>query len=445
MEIIDNTTRDSHGNEREDNVSKTDDHIHQDSDDIPLLNSIREMTARLPSLSNGCSIYRVPKRLREMNEKAYTPQVFSIGPFHRGKEQLQAMEEHKLRYLQSFLNRTGISLNNCIRVVKEWEERARSYYEEMIRLSSDEFAKMTLLDGCFIIEVIWRSKFSSEESKQTDYLNRIMEVNDVCKDMIILENQLPFFVLEGLFNLAFPLSERPDSFLMLSIWYLVNYGFVGNIKPSFPSSEVKHFVDLLRLCHLPSSLRPLLPPAMVKDVPIHNATELNEAGIKFKNGSSNRLLDITYAMGVLEIPQLSVFDVTESLLRNLVALEQIHYPSDTYITDYILFMDSLIDTNKDVDLLVQNGVLANNLGDSSEVAGLFNSLSKEVFIISDEKYYFYRVSEELNEYWKDPWHKWKATLKRDYFSTPWRTASTIAAIILLVLTLIQTICSIIDL
>ncbi|XP_059638464.1 uncharacterized protein LOC132280751 [Cornus florida] len=196
--------------------------------------------------------------------------------------------------------------------------------------------------------------------------------------MIILENQLPFFVLEGLFNLAFPLSERPRSFLMLSIWYFVDSAIVGNIKPSFPSSEVKHFVDLQRLCHLPSSLR-LLPPVMVRYVLIHNATELNEAVMKFKNGSSNRLLDITYAMGVLEIPHLIVFDATDSLLRNLVVFEQIHYP---------------FDTGKDVDLLVQNGILDNFLGDSSAVTGLFNNLSKEV-IIWGENYYFYCISEKI--------------------------------------------------
>ncbi|KAM7493079.1 hypothetical protein LguiB_027688 [Lonicera macranthoides] len=49
---------------------------------------------------------------------------------------------------------------------------------------------------------------------------------------------------------------------------------------------------------------------------------------------------------------------------------------------------------------------------------------------------------KLNAYCKDPRHKWKATLKHDYFNSPWRTASTSAAIVLLALTFIQTVCSI---
>ena len=54
-------------------------------------------------LSEECCIYKVPKRLRVLNDKAYTPQVVSIGPFHRDKKQLQEMEEHKRMYLQDFL------------------------------------------------------------------------------------------------------------------------------------------------------------------------------------------------------------------------------------------------------------------------------------------------------------------------------------------------------
>jgi hypothetical protein len=32
-------------------------------------------------LSEECCIYKVPKRLQVLNDKAYTPQVVSIGPF----------------------------------------------------------------------------------------------------------------------------------------------------------------------------------------------------------------------------------------------------------------------------------------------------------------------------------------------------------------------------
>ncbi|XP_059639064.1 putative UPF0481 protein At3g02645 [Cornus florida] len=437
MERGHNNTR-SHGmNEREDYVPID---IQEDSD-IPLFDSMREMIDDLPPLSNDCCIYRVPKRMREINEDAYTPGEVSIGPFHRGKEHLQAMEEFKPRYFQSFLNRTDrMTLKSCIRVAKEWEERARSYYAEGIKLSSDEFVKMVLLDSSFIIEVIWRFNFCND--KNTSYLDRKISLSNVQQDMILIENRLPFFILEGLFDLVFPPSQGSSSLLHLSIDFFAGSGVIlSDMNESISSSGVKHFVDMLRLCYLPSSPRQAY---QVKNVQIPTVTELHGAGMKFKGSISNRKLDIRHATGVLEIPQLIVSDSTESLFRNLIAFEQFHYQYDSYIIDYIQFMDGLIDTAKDAELLIQNGILDSYLSDCSAVATLFNNLTKEMTLWTPN-YFYYGISEKLNEYCRDPKHKWRATLTRDYFSTPWKTASTIAAVILLGLTLIQTICSIVSL
>ncbi|XP_059642060.1 UPF0481 protein At3g47200-like isoform X1 [Cornus florida] len=439
-------TSSSHGNERAEK------YISNDPEDIPVLNSISEKIDGLHPLSNDCCIFRVPKRLRDVNEKAFTPQIVSIGPFHRGKKHLQVMEKDKLRYLKSFLNRTdGMSLKSCIRVVKQLEEDARSYYAEIIMLPSDEFVEMILLDSCFIIEVICRFNDSDFE-KQNDYLDKQIFMNDFHQDLILIENQLPFFVLERIFNLSISSpnnTTRP--FLMLSINYLEANFFVSNREEPFSSGEIKHFVDLLRLCLLPSSLR---SPARcrVKYVPIRTATELREAGMEFWKGSSNCLLDIARrSKGELEIPQLTICAWTESFFLNLMALEQFHYLYDSYIIDYIHFMDNLIDTAKDANLLIQRGIFVNCLGESSAVASLFNKLTPNVTLWS-QNYYFCDISIELNNYCNDPCQKWKATLRRwkatlgrDYFSTPWSVASTIAAVILLGLTLTQTICAIVSL
>ncbi|XP_059641963.1 UPF0481 protein At3g47200-like [Cornus florida] len=432
MERIDTA---NHGLEIEQSTS-----IDSQDPDVPLANSITEMIDNLSPLSPNCCIYRVPKKYRNINEKAYTPQIVSIGPLHHGKENLQAMEEHKLRYLQVFLNRTRMGMKGCIRVIREWEERARKCYAESIMLSSDEFVKMILLDSSFIIEAIWRYNFFMLKD-QTDYLNRPHMIVAVRLDMILLENQLPFFVLEDLFNITF--NSYPNtqlSFLMLSINYFKSLMLIKDTHKVISSCEVNHFLDLLRSCHLPSSLRSL-PAGSVKFVAVCNTTELKEVGMKFKRGSSNHLLDIQCTMDVLEIPHLCIHDGTEPLLRNLIAFEQCHYTLNSYIMDYVSFMDCLIDTAKDVDILIQNGITENQLSYSSSVSCLFNGLTTEM-IWQAQNYYFYGICEDLNAYCRVPWHRWKVTLKRDYFSTPWRIISTIAAVILLCLTLIQAMCSI---
>ena len=96
-------------------------------------------------------------------------------------------------------------------------------------------------------------------------------------------------------------------------------------------------------------------------------------------------------------------------------------------------MDQLINSNKDVDLLSDKGIIDNRLGDSNAVTYLINNLNSE----------FYDLCNDLNKFYEVPWYRWKATLNK-YFNTSWGTTSTIASILLLVLTLIQTSCSVIQ-
>lgn len=113
----------------------------------------------------NCCIYRVPDRLRCVNEKVYTPQVVSIGPLHHGKESLKPMEEQKKRYLQGFLNRNKarVSLEEYIQKIKNKERRLRSCYEESNVFSSDEFVRIILIDAAFIIDLLLRFYYSNSK------------------------------------------------------------------------------------------------------------------------------------------------------------------------------------------------------------------------------------------------------------------------------------------
>ncbi|KAK7829863.1 hypothetical protein CFP56_028634 [Quercus suber] len=72
------------------------------------------------------------------------------------------------------------------------------------------------------------------------------------------------------------------------------------------------------------------------------------------------------------------------------------------------------------------------------LANLVNSLVENVIYV-DMNSNFYRVCKDLKAFYKKPWNRWQATLRRDYFSSPWSIASTVVALIFLVLTLLQTI------
>lgn len=150
--------------------------------------------------------------------------------------------------------------------------------------------------------------------------------------------------------------------------------------------------------------------------------------------------DIQFDNGILKIPQLKIRGSSQVFFRNLTAYEQCEF-SDHYINDYIFIMDRLVDSAKDVELLLKKKILESKLSDKEKVAAFISELNSGPMLFS-KNFYFTDLCEKLNEYYAVPWHNWKASLKHDYFSSPWAVLSIIAAAVLLVLTFVQTVCSV---
>ncbi|XP_041017943.1 UPF0481 protein At3g47200-like [Juglans microcarpa x Juglans regia] len=269
-------------------------------------------------------------------------------------------------------------------------------------------------------------------------------------DMLLLENQLPFFILVELFlkaRIIIP-PERDErlSFIRLTHHFFKSKAYLEGIDElmgKICSSEIEHFVHFIRICHLPQTLP---PKGKLRTVSIPSATLLHQTGVKVQVRSTKNLYDIRFENGALEIPRFRIRGSTESVFRNLVAFEQCRFHAN-YISDYLFVMDCLIDTPKDVELLVDNGILEMakvKLPDNQGVVTLINN-PVPVTDVSGKDFYFDGVCDALIAHCNIPWHKWKATLKQDYFSTPWAVLSFIAACLLLILTLIQTVCSLISL
>ncbi|XP_015380808.1 putative UPF0481 protein At3g02645 isoform X3 [Citrus sinensis] len=313
----------------------------------------------LHPLARECSIYRVPETTRCSNP---TPRIVSIGPFHHGKEELKAMEEHKKRYLKCFLQRTKVRIASFLGFIKAREAELRNCYAETIHLGSDEFIKMVLVDAVFLIELFlkfYQPNFRTDE----DLISRKSFLHvDMKHEILLLENQLPLFILNDLFNLAKTTMFETNLYEEFSFMTISCFWFRGNIAGYLPIQEnlleinfsrAKHFVDLLILCLQPSQSH---SDIALKDVNIPSLKELHQAGVKFKPGSSKNLLDIKFNEGILEIPFLTVYGATERLYRNVLAFEMMHcYTS--YFNDHIIMMDYLVNTPKDAELLVQNEIM----------------------------------------------------------------------------------------
>ncbi|KAF8389073.1 hypothetical protein HHK36_025758 [Tetracentron sinense] len=417
----------------------------EDADDT-VVSSIGNKLESIAPLSSERCIYRIPQLLRRFNEAAYIPCLISIGPYHRGKESLQAMEQHKLRYLRTFLDFfPNKSLQDYVKALRELYERARQCYAETIfelgvdgfvEMGVDGFVEMMLVDSCFII--VFALKKCHWLGVSNDPIFETMWMSNAIKlDMILLENQLPFFVIEHLLHLACHDSEPRFNILGLM---RSHHFFERFYVKTYTDIVPKHFLDFLLHCFMPSSPNGLPQGNGWWEV-MPSATELHQAGVKFKVGRSRSLLDVKFSKGVLEIPVLVIDVVTETFFRNLIAWEQCQDLTNPYMISYAVLMDLLINTPNDVSLLIEYGIIKNWLGDNEEVCLLFNKLCKDV-IMGDSKMYFSSLCEDLNAYCEIRCHEWQATLRRDYFNTPWKIISFFAAVILLILTLLQTIFSI---
>ncbi|CAO2818485.1 unnamed protein product [Amaranthus hypochondriacus] len=425
-----------------------------------------------------CSIYRVPEFMRKRNEEAYRPFVLSIGPFYYGDPQFKPMQEVKQIFLKLFLQHERNDhrdLNHYLDIAKNKEYKIRAYYQEDINLDSDQFIHMIVSDAVFIIYLFMVS--SSQIPLNHPWIGNKLRVLLLYRsnDLILLENQLPFFILERLYNEAFGIAFPNVSFRNITLDYFGSASISGfKVAKSdiartriMEAKKIEHLVDFWRICFLPQQLRNKEPSNPDTDPTpnyhytkcLHNivafrnhrnqqsggrkfcrtAKELIAAGVKFIPSSDNAL-NVKFNNGVLEIPKITVTDYAERFFFNLQLFEQYHNFKDSYFIDFIYFLENLIDTAEDVKVLIENNMLVNMLGSEQEIANLINKAGKNIYI-TPKNYYYSDVTKKINAYAESRKNRWRSILKREYFKHPWAIISVIYAILLLLLTLAQTIAS----
>ncbi|KAE9447677.1 hypothetical protein C3L33_20424, partial [Rhododendron williamsianum] len=115
-------------------------------------------TEKIKSLYSFARIYKVPEDLRKLNECAYVPRLIAIGPLHRkGKHLRKPMQDDSSSIPQPINGGKGGSKSNR--------------------------------RGC-------------EPPRADPICDSILTANIVRHDLMLLENQIPFFVLEHLFQLT---------------------------------------------------------------------------------------------------------------------------------------------------------------------------------------------------------------------------------------------------
>ncbi|XP_078161190.1 UPF0481 protein At3g47200-like [Carex rostrata] len=404
------------------------------------------------------TIFRTPHNISQTKKNLFEPSVISIGPFHHGQKHLRTLEEQKRRFLRDFLSREDhISLDLCISEMKLLEKRTRGCYSETFDLKSNEFVEMMLLDGCFLLEY-----FLKYHKKKSNYICDVgWNYHFIDRDLVLLENQIPFFIVEKLWEIGLKQEDRKNfvnELIYIFDQCLPYYYITNSIYRNPPPAEIHHLVHLCYHCFVPNldkqkdlkfkDFLGMIPSATelkqkglkFKDssAMIPSATELKQKGLKFKeNDHPKHILEISFQNGVLKIPKLSIGGCSKLLIANFIAFEHSKYGKEqSPFTCFVIFLNNLVNTPNDVRILQECGIIENLLGSEEELAHFINQVT-EGSVIDGEFQYLAELYWDVNRYSESSWNKQRAVLIRNYFSSPWAAISLVAAFILLVLTFVQ--------
>ncbi|CAL5051382.1 unnamed protein product [Urochloa decumbens] len=164
------------------------------------------------------SVFNVPKQLRVHKPEAYTPQFIALGPYHHWRPELYEMERYKLAAARRAQKRlaAGLKLETLVEQFKRLERRVRAHYHRYLDFSGETLAWMMLVDGAFLLEFLQiyaaandgevaggggdgagkaLRRVPSRMAHLVDFTGRKAAHNLILRDMLMLENQVPLFLL----------------------------------------------------------------------------------------------------------------------------------------------------------------------------------------------------------------------------------------------------------
>ena len=397
---------------------------------------IRQLQNEQKSPSSNLKLVcpEVPPTLRFVKDAQvyYTPQVMSFGPYHHGNPELQAGEALKLNLAAAYLLRVGDDIDRSVddiysTISGDIDELMKCYNPKSTeKYRKEELREMLLVDGCALLWYIICVCFGDHQ----EYGIRYQDLSRIHQDALLLENQIPYQILNKLVKKILPLESanaawrvilleffgmteestfsellQEESFLkkmknycchpfrFLPIIKIINGNRVPNTEKE--SKPCHHLLDLYRRNFLGDEERFInsthskttTNPGSVRDVKdqvmasFRNAKELMAAGIRIKRSPTRHLRDISFTSNgitaCLRLPPITIDSSTKTLFLNLIAYEMSSDVPHDFIS-YLRFLDSLIDHADDVKELQYAGVLQNYLGTHEQVAEFFNTVSSNL-------------------------------------------------------------------
>ncbi|KAM7505330.1 hypothetical protein LguiB_004234 [Lonicera macranthoides] len=458
------------------------------------------------------SIPRVPQMLHDTKdfEKHYEPRVVSLGPYHFGNSNLQMVQKLKPKIAKKFVSNDCNVLHNVYnKVLNISKEKKLMWYEENSidkYLTDEAFARMMVLDGCFVLYYIECVLNEDEKKgKKPDIDDLDMKGHDVAfvqQDLFLLENQLPFFVLNVLMDVRGDFWKNRmsliDGFVRNNIM-----GYSGKLreKSFFNLSRLKlafslveeYFTKLFGKSTAPplepanqtippleqanQTAPPLLPAHLLHHLHItlvgteekkdtsktesgsesapdkkhesqstnnsytfRNVDELLGVGIQFKRSRNNRLDAIKYVPGlVYGCLELPLITVDDSTRSMFLNLIAYEMCSDTVNEPKVTSYVCFLDS------LIDHSHDVKVLRSAGVIHNCLGSDEEVSHLFNDIAYdlvphptAYCEVKQQIQKHYDERVKLWMAQFNHEHFRSPWSFFALLGALLVIFLTGAQT-------
>ncbi|XP_028059404.1 putative UPF0481 protein At3g02645 [Camellia sinensis] len=484
------------------------------------------------------SIFNVPKTLMVCDPDCYIPQEVALGPYHYWRPELYEMQRYKLVAAKTTQRQLqNIKFHHLVDQLMTSEAMIRASYHKYLDINGETLAWMMAVDASFLLEFL--QIYTIKEGKAC---MRKSAHNAILRDMVMLENQIPLFLLRTMLEFQCSSLDLADQLLLSMLM-----GFCKELSPFKMIKQLPNFDQVTNCAHLPDLLyRVILPkweqefdvntdevddqtevkesnersfgksvyvrqlldavwkllsklntgpipflkrvlfskpakvisklplniiselpgflfspkdqednpedqnslnstinkPLLVEEISIPSVTELSKVGVSFIPSSNDNICSISFDVktATLYLPTVSLELNTEVVLRNLVAYEACNASGPLVFSRYTELMNGIIDTEEDVRLLREKGIILNRLKSDKEVANLWNGMNKSVRLTKVP--FLDKVIEDTNKYYNGKWKVKVGKFMKLYVFGSWQCLSFLASILLLLLTTFQAFCSV---
>lgn len=435
-------------------------------------------------------ISKAPKAIRSIKEEAVVPQRIAIGPYHHFKSNLYKMEKCKLEHVK--VAHQHLQLPSFELLVDHFQTNAtrlRGYYQEVLDVSDDTLSWIMVIDGLFLLQLIC----NEDPLEFVDSSGRSVTMETILRDVIMLENQIPFFVLENLlaesnhatkipslFTLAMKFLPKISPMELQGIFMEERHGnalhlldFVYNLVcvggSPVPSTTLDFAVETISLTvwsTLWNTVKTLnfsflaLPVKIIdstlnvlasmgisfslqiveEKALIPTASELSKVKVKLSNTAYGiRTIHFSHADTTLHLPKLTMNINSGTTIGNLLAYEAVAKPETPNFARYMQMMAAMVHTGEDLELLKSQNILKHE-GESGNVVKLFNGL-RHVLIPDGQSDLDFCIK-NINDYYNSRGKIRVKNFIKQLAHSSWRALTVLAIILVLALMALQNFCSI---